>query len=133
MPVSLSHAANRKNPIISGQYDSPIPVKTFFFVFRERWFLGQKAILVPRRTDFRNADFGAFGLDITDPVPQHRLACLERIEDNKITLVIFFFLVWTDLVIRCLVLSFWASPQFHHREPPNQMLHLEGGTGNRKL
>jgi len=30
--------------------------------FRERWFLGQKAIQVQRRTVFRVAGFGAFGL-----------------------------------------------------------------------
>jgi len=34
---------------------------------------------------------------------------------------------------RCLVLLFQASLQCHHREPPNQVLHLEGGTGDRKL
>jgi len=28
---------------------------------------------------------------------------------------------------------FWASPQCHLREPPNQVSHLEGGTGDRRL
>jgi len=40
---------------------------------------------------------------------------------------------WADLVIRYLEQFFWASPQCHHREPPNQVSHLEGGTGDRKL
>jgi len=39
-----------------GQKDTPNTVKTFFFYFyffRERWFLGQKAIQFQRRTVFR--------------------------------------------------------------------------------
>jgi len=46
-------------------------------------------------------------------------------------LLIFF--VWADLVIRCRVQFFGASPQCHYREPPNQMSNLEGGTWDRKL
>jgi len=39
-----------------------------------------------------------------------------------------FFFVWANCIIRCRVLLFEASPQCHHREPPNQVSHLEGGT-----
>jgi len=42
------------------------------------------------------------------------------------------FFIWADLVIRCKVLLFEASPQCH-REPPNQVSHLKAGIGNRKL
>jgi len=46
---------------------------------------------------------------------------------------LFFFFVWADLVIRYKVLLLEATPQCHHREPSNQVHHLEGGTGDRKL
>jgi len=43
------------------------------------------------------------------------------------------FFVWADCFIRHRMLLFEASPQCHHREPPNQVSHLADGTGNRKL
>jgi len=52
-----------------GQKDTPNPVKTFFFRER-RLFLGQKAIQFQRRTVFRVAGFGAFGLTPYPPCPK---------------------------------------------------------------
>jgi len=43
------------------------------------------------------------------------------------------FFIWADFVIKCWVQLFEAIPQCHHRELPNQVSHLEGGTGDRKL
>jgi len=42
------------------------------------------------------------------------------------------FFVWVDFIIRCSV-CFWVSTQCHHQEPSNQVSHLEGDTGGRKL
>jgi len=36
-------------------------------------------------------------------------------------------------MLSAVFLSFWAIPLCHHREPPNHVFHLEGGTGDRKL
>jgi len=44
-----------------------------------------------------------------------------------------FFFVWADCFIRCKVLFFEASPLCHHQEPPNQVFHLEGGSGDKKV
>jgi len=46
---------------------------------------------------------------------------------------LFFFFVWVDFIIRCSVWFFWASLQYHLRELLNQVSHLDGGTGGRKL
>jgi len=47
--------------------------------------------------------------------------------------VCYVFFVWADCFIKCRVLLFAANPQCHHWKPPNQVSHLEGGTGDRKL